>query len=218
MANALSALPKHLVADDETVAQQVKKLMGSVMVLRHAKRLMSVPLPSGNEENAETCVYHGPDTFDRSSPAISDPVEDPVTEEIDDLFDRIASEESALAFPGDTERPGAPRLSPPSLENARTARSPGDPDRVLGVERPVNRPSDDATEPMGRPLVSSHPPRRPPASMAPSQSDRSDSDPTYIGTPFNSMLPRGRSSTFKVVVVAALAALCVIAALEVFVL
>jgi hypothetical protein len=54
--------------------------------------------------------------------------------------------------------------------------------------------------------------------MAPSQSDRSDSDPTYIGTPFNSMLPRGRSSTFKVVVVAALAALCVIAALEVFVL
>jgi hypothetical protein len=215
------------------VAQQVKQLMGSVLVLRHAKRLMSVPLPSGNDENAETCIYHGPDTFDRSSPAISDPIEDPVTEEIDDLFEIISSEEAASNQPGDTERPGAARLSPPrprstrepvaSSQPASTARSPRSDapsypsNAVFGVERPVNFPSDEATERTGMKPASSRPPRTAP-SAAPPDAENADSDPTYIGTPFNSMLPRGPTGTLRVVVLAALFALCVIAALELFVL
>lgn len=224
MANALSSLPKHLIADDEAVAQQVKKLMGSVMVLRHAKRLMSVPLPSGNDENAETCVYHGPDMFDSTSPPISDPIEDPVTEEIDNFFDEVLDEEPRSFRPGDTERPGVVRLSPPSIDSARAATASSsagveepefETSGLLGIEVPVNLPSDDATERVSKKPTSSHPPRG--ASGAP-PSDPVDSDPTYIGTPFNSMLPRTGGGLIRVVVLATLAALCVIAALELLVL
>ena len=218
MANALSALPKHLIADDETVAEQIKKLMGSVMVLRHAKRLMSVPLPSGNDENAETCVYHGPDMFDSTSPPISDPIEDPVTEEIDNFFDEILMEEPVGPQPGDTERPGVPKLSPPSIERARRSADVEEPEYevsgLLGVQRPVGLPSDEATERVRAKTASSRPPQG--ATSAP-PGESADSDPTFIGTPFNSMLPRSRGGLLRVVVLAMIAALCVIAALELFV-
>lgn len=231
MANALSALPKHLIADDESVARQVKKLLSKVLVLRHAKRLMSVPLPSGNEDNAETCIYHGPDMFDNTSPPISDPIEDPVTEQIDDLFEQLDSDPPVAILPNDTERPAAAKLEPPSLarrerrelpqssQPVATARSAGVDDHPAagapGRDRPVNQPSDEATE-----RIPGVPRARRQASGVPTNPPREqlDSDPTHIGTPFNSMLPRSGAATLRVVVLAAMAALCVIAALEYFVL
>lgn len=57
MADALSELPKDLLADERTVGDTVRKLMASVLAVRHPRRLMSVAAPTRPGGSDATCVF-----------------------------------------------------------------------------------------------------------------------------------------------------------------
>lgn len=57
MADALSQLPKDMIADEATVGDQVRKLMASVLAVRHPRRLMSVAAPTRPGGGDATCVF-----------------------------------------------------------------------------------------------------------------------------------------------------------------
>lgn len=57
MSEALSALPSDLLADERTVGDTVRKLMASVLAVRHPRRLMSVAAPTRPGGADATCVF-----------------------------------------------------------------------------------------------------------------------------------------------------------------
>ncbi|HEU5074702.1 MAG TPA: hypothetical protein VFU02_11020 [Polyangiaceae bacterium] len=75
MADALSQLPRDMIADEATVGDQVRKLMASVLAVRHPRRLMSVAAPTRPGGGDATCVFR--DSADYGSslapPSSSDP-------------------------------------------------------------------------------------------------------------------------------------------------
>ena len=56
MADALSALPPDMIASEGAVGDAVRKLMASVIAVRHPRRLMSVSAPSAGGADEATCV------------------------------------------------------------------------------------------------------------------------------------------------------------------
>lgn len=60
MAEALSALPSELVADEATVGDAIRKLMASVLAVRHPRRLMSVASPARPGGDEATCIFQDP--------------------------------------------------------------------------------------------------------------------------------------------------------------
>jgi hypothetical protein len=68
MAEALSQLPRDMIADEATVGDQVRKLMASVLAVRHPRRLMSVAAPTRPGGGDATCVFR--DSADYASSLI----------------------------------------------------------------------------------------------------------------------------------------------------
>ncbi len=75
MAEALSQLPRDMIADEATVGDQVRKLMASVLAVRHPRRLMSVAAPTRPGGGDATCVFRDSAEYSSSlaSPSSSDP-------------------------------------------------------------------------------------------------------------------------------------------------
>jgi hypothetical protein len=109
-----------------------------------------------------------------------------------------------------SESPDANEASEPATADT------GVPLGVRGVDVPLDLQPDDVTERRRPKLASSRPPTKT-ESVAP-RARSSDSDPTFIGTPFNSVMPGSRATPLRVALLAALAALCVIAILELWML
>ena len=74
MADALSRLPPDMIADEATVGDQVRKLMASVLAVRHPRRLMSVAAPTRPGGGDATCVFRDSAEYSASLvPPSSDP-------------------------------------------------------------------------------------------------------------------------------------------------
>jgi len=71
MADALSQLPPDMIADEATVGDQVRKLMASVLAVRHPRRLMSVAAPTRPGGGDATCVFR--DSAAELSPSLMPP-------------------------------------------------------------------------------------------------------------------------------------------------
>lgn len=63
MAAALSALPPDMIASEGAVGDAVRKLMASVIAVRHPRRLMSVATPSAGGADDATCVLRDSTEF-----------------------------------------------------------------------------------------------------------------------------------------------------------
>ena len=231
MAKALSALPRHLIADDEDVAHQVKKLTGSVLVLRHAKRLMSVPAPTGGDD-AETCIYHGPDSFSAGSPPISEPIRARHGSSPDSSVDQDALQHRTDPVPAG-RRPDVAPASRHDEEVTVSTASAAIPIKSLDARFPISSPGSQAsisTSGAEVPLSQPHGADDVTERMTPSQSGQngqtreaglpppSEEDPTWVGTPFHSVLPGGRATPLRVAILSVLFALGLIAVLELWVL
>ena len=73
MADALSQLPPDMIADEATVGDQVRKLMASVLAVRHPRRLMSVAAPTRPGGGDATCVFRDSSEYSPSlMPSSSD--------------------------------------------------------------------------------------------------------------------------------------------------
>lgn len=66
MAEALSQLPPDMIADEATVGDQVRKLMASVLAVRHPRRLMSVAAPNRPGGGDATCVFRDSSEYSSS--------------------------------------------------------------------------------------------------------------------------------------------------------
>ncbi len=77
MADALSAVPADMLADEAAVGNAVRTLMASVLAVRHARRLMSVPVPGGKGPEDATCVFR--DSAEFSPPPLSERAPPPAT-------------------------------------------------------------------------------------------------------------------------------------------